>query len=123
MGLPIQYALTYPEREPSQSVSLDLFSAADMHFERPDLEKTPCLGLAMDCARLGGTAPCIMSAANEAAVGLFLEGKIPFGAIYECVAAALESIDIVNKPSLEEIISADREAREEVKRIFSKWSL
>ena len=123
MGLPIQYALTYPEREPSQSAALDLFSAADMHFERPDLEKTPCLGLAMDCARRGGTAPCVMSAANEAAVGLFLEGEIPFGAIYECVAAALESIDIIEKPSLEEIISADREARETVKRIFSKWSL
>ncbi len=123
MGLPIQYALTYPHREPSQSEALDLFAMADMHFERPDLDKTPCLRLAMDCARRGGTAPCVMSAANEAAVGLFLEGKIPFGAIYECVAAALESIDIIESPSLEEIISADSQAREEVKRIFSKWSL
>ncbi len=123
MGLPIQYALTYPERVPSQSVPLDLFAAADMHFERPDLEKTPCLRLAMDCAKAGGTASCVMSAANEAAVGLFLEGKIPFGAIYECVAEALESIDIISKPSLEEIISADALAREAVKRIYSKWSL
>ncbi len=122
MGLPIQYALTYPERVPSQSLSLDLFTAGDMHFERPDLEKTPCLRLAMDCAKAGGTAPCVMSAANEAAVGLFLEEKIPFGAIYECVAEALESIDIISKPSLEEIISADSLARETVKRIYSKWS-
>jgi 1-deoxy-D-xylulose-5-phosphate reductoisomerase len=122
MGLPIQYALTYPERKPSQSSPLNLF-AADMHFEKPDIEATPCLGLAMDCARRGGTAPCVMSAANEEAVGLFLDGKIPFGAIYECVAAALESIDIIEKPSLEEIISADSFARETVKRIFSKWSL
>ena len=122
MGLPIQYALTYPERVPSQSVSLDLFSAADMHFERPDLEKTPCLRLAMDSAKEGGTAPCVMSAANEAAVGLFLEEKIPFGAIYECVAEALDSIEIISKPSLEEIISADTLARETVKRIYSKWS-
>ncbi len=122
MGLPIQYALTYPERAVSQSEPLDLFSAADMHFERPDLEKTPCLRLAMDCAKAGGTASCVMSAANEAAVGLFLEEKIPFGAIYECVAEALDSIDIISKPSLEEIISADTLARETVKRIYSKWS-
>ena len=117
MGLPIQYALTYPERVPSQSVSLDLFSAADMHFERPNLEKTPCLRLAMDSAKEGGTAPCVMSAANEAAVGLFLEEKIPFGAIYECVAEALDSINIIGKPSLEEIIAADALARETVKSI------
>ncbi len=122
MGLPIQYALTYPTRAPSQSAPLDFFTAGDMHFEKPDLEKTPCLKLAMDCAKVGGTAPCVMSAANEAAVGLFLEEKIPFGAIYECVAEALDSINIISKPSLEEIISADLQAREEVKRIYSKWS-
>jgi len=122
MGLPIQYALTYPERAPSQSSPLDLFAAGDLHFERPDLENTPCLGLAMDCAKRGGTAPCVMSAANEEAVGLFLGEKIPFGAIYECVAEALDSIDIIDKPSLEEIISADALARERVRRIYSKWS-
>lgn len=121
MGLPIQYALTYPERSPSQSASLDLFAAADMHFERPDLEKTPCLRLAMESARRGGTAPCILSAANEAAVGLFLEGEMPFGRIYECVAGALDSIDIIDEPSLEEIISADSLARETVKKDFLKW--
>ena len=119
MGLPIQYALTYPERCPSQSKSLDLFALADMHFERPDLDKTPCLRLAMEAAKRGGTAPCILSAANEAAVGLFLEEKIPFGAIYECVALALDSIDIIDKPSLEEIISADSLAREIVKKGLS----
>ena len=122
MGLPIQYALTYPTRAVSQSTALDLFTAGDMHFEKPDLEKTPCLRLAMECAARGGSAPCIMSAANEAAVGLFLEKQIPFGAIYECVAEALDSIDIISKPSLEEIISADTQAREAVKRIFGKWS-
>ena len=122
MGLPIQYALTYPERAPSRSRSLDLFTSGDMHFERPDLENTPCLRLAMDCAKRGGTAPCVMSAANEEAVGLFLAEKIPFGAIYECVAEALDSIDIIDKPSLEEIICADALARHTVKRIYPKWS-
>ncbi len=122
MGLPIQYALTYPERAPSQSRPLDLFTSGDMHFERPDLVNTPCLRLAMDCAKRGGTAPCVMSAANEEAVGLFLAEKIPFGAIYECVAEALDSIDIIDKPSFEEIICADALARETVKRIYPKWS-
>lgn len=116
MGLPIQYALTYPQRMPSMAERLDLFSAGDLSFSRPDPENTPCLALAMDCARMGGTAPCIMSAANEEAVGLFLKGKIHFGQIYECAAAALDSISIIKRPSLDDIIQSDREAREFVKK-------
>ena len=72
MGLPIQLALTYPERQASMFERLDFTKLRDLSFEAPDLEKTPCLRLAMDCARIGGTAPCVMSAANEVAVGLFL---------------------------------------------------
>ncbi len=121
MGLPIQYALTYPERRPSQSEALDLFAAADLSFEKPVLDALPCLRLAMESARRGGTAPCILSAANEEAVGLFLSEKIAFGAIYECVAGALDSIDIIDDPSLEAILAADRQARETVKRIYKKW--
>ena len=111
MLLPIQYALTYPERAPSLCAPLDLFSSADLHFEAPDLENTPCLALAMGAARRGGTAPAILSAANEAAVGLFLEEKIPFGKICECVAAALDSISITERPALEDILEADCAAR------------
>ena len=111
MGLPIQYALTYPERAPSLCAPLDLFSAGDLHFEPPDLENTPCLALAMDAARRGGTAPAVLSAANEAAVGLFLEEKIPFGKICECVASALDSISITERPALEDILEADRAGR------------
>ena len=65
----------------------------------------------MSAAKRGGTAPAILSAANEAAVGLFLEEKIPFGKICECVAGALDSISITERPALEDILEADRAAR------------
>lgn len=116
MGLPIQYALTYPERRPSMAESLDLFRVGSLSFTEPELENTPCLRLAMDCASMGGTAPCVLSAANEEAVSLFLREKICFGQIYECVAAALDSINIVKRPSLEDVLESDREARAFVKK-------
>ena len=118
MVLPIQYALTYPERAPSPCAPLDLFAAGALHFEAPDLENTPCLALAMDAARRGGTAPCVLSAANEAAVGLFLAEKIPFGRICECVAGALDSIEFTERPSLEDILAADAAARAFVLKDF-----
>lgn len=111
MELPIQYAMTYPDRTKSLCRTLDLFSAPDLHFEQPDLINTPCLALAMDVAKCGGTAPCILSAANEAAVGLFLRERISFGKIYECVASALSYIETVKCPDLEDIMEADRAAR------------
>jgi len=118
MALPIQYALTFPERAPSLCAPLDLFHTGALHFEAPDPENTPCLALAMDAARRGGLAPCVLSAANEAAVGLFLAEKIPFGAICECVAAALDSIDMNGQPSLDDILAADRAARAFVLKDF-----
>ena len=118
MLLPIQYALTFPERAPSLCAPLDLFRAGTLHFEAPDLENTPCLALAMDAARRGGLAPCVLSAANEAAVGLFLAEKIPFGKISECVAAALDSIDMNGQPTLDDILAADRAARAFVLKDF-----
>ena len=111
MGLPIQYALTYPDRKVSEAQRLDLTEAASLEFFAPDLENTPCLALAMDCARRGGTAPCVMSAANEEAVGLFLKEKISFARIYECVLSALESINIIESPTLEDILVSDKQAR------------
>ena len=118
MELPIQYAMTYPDRAPSVCEPLDLLSAGDLHFEKPDLENTPCLALAMKAAKRGGSAPCILSAANEAAVGLFLAEKIPFGKIYECVAAAVDSINITDRPTLALLTEADALARDFVKRNF-----
>ena len=112
MELPIQYALTYPDRRPSEVKSLDLFSLKALTFRRPDMENFPCLGLAIDCAKRGGTAPAVMSAANEVAVGLFLSRKIGFNDIFECVAAAVDSIDFIKTPSLDDILELDGEARE-----------
>ena len=114
MGLPIQYAMTWPDRMETGTAPLDLFQMSDLHFEAPDLENFPCLALAMDAAKRGGTAPAILSAANEAAVGLFLREKLPFGKIAECVAAALDSIKITEKPGLNELLSVDAQARKYV---------
>lgn len=119
MGLPIQLAMTYPERTASPFKRLDFRDMKDMTFEAPDYEKTPCLKLAMDCAREGGTAPCVMSAANEAAVALFLQHRIGYNQIYDSVLAAVESIEIVRKPDLEAILAADEAARVFVREHFS----
>ena len=118
MGLPIQLALTYPERLPSMFERLDFAKVGSMSFEEPDFEKTPCLKLAMDCARTGGTAPCIMSAANEVAVHKFLRGELGYNRIYDAAAAAVDAIPAVKTDDLEEIIEADTAAREYVKGHF-----
>ena len=119
MGLPIQYALTYPERKPSRSDRLD-FTAypGGLHFYAPDLEALPCLALAMQCARTGGTAPTVMNAANEVAVHLFLDHKIGYHSIYESVAAAVDAIAPVAAPDLDVIRAADQEARTFVRSYF-----
>ena len=119
MGLPIQLAMTYPERKASPFAHLDFYAMKDMTFEAPDYEKTPCLKLAMDCARRGGTAPCIMSAANEVAVAMFLNHRLGYNRIYDCALRAVESIDIVNKPDLEAVLAADEQARVFVREHFS----
>ncbi len=112
MGLPIQYAMTWPDRAPSPYERLDFRRMRDMTFEAPDLEKTPCLALAMDCARRGGLAPAVMSAANEAAVALFLAGRIGYNDIYDLVAGAVERVPNRADPTLDDILAADAEARD-----------
>ena len=116
MGLPIQYALTYPERRESAAKPMDFAALGSMHFEDPDLEKLPCLRLAMECARTRGTAPCVMSAANEIAVGAFLGHRIGYNDIYRLVASAVERAEFIAQPTLEEILASDAEARELVRR-------
>lgn len=119
MGLPIQLALTYPERRESMFEHLDFTKLQGLTFEAPDLEKTPCLALAMQCARAGGTAPCIMSAANEVAVHMFLRGEIRYNSIYDAAAAAVSGIPVIETDDLDEIIAADQEARAFVKAFFA----
>ena len=111
MGLPIQLALTYPERRESMFERLDFTKLKDLSFEAPDFEKTPCLKLAMDAARTGGTAPCVMSAANEVAVGLFLRHELGYNRIYDAAAGAIEAVGVVQNPDLDTILEADAAAR------------
>ena len=82
-----------------------------MTFEAPDLEKTPCLRLAMDAAKIGGTAPCVMSAANEVAVHKFLRHELGYNRIYDAAAAALEAVGVIHGADLDTIIEADAAAR------------
>jgi 1-deoxy-D-xylulose-5-phosphate reductoisomerase len=111
MGLPIQLALTWPDRCPSMFEHLDFFRLRELTFEAPDLENTPCLALAMDMAKAGGTGPCVMSAANETAVHRFLDHRLSFNRIYDCAAAAVEKLGIVKDPDLDTILEADAAAR------------
>ena len=111
MRLPIQYALTWPERTPGPAQPLDLLNCPSLTFQAPDYDAFPCLGLALGAARTGGTATAVLNGANEAAVALFLEEKLSFPGIAERVGLALERLPVVQKPSLEEILEADRAAR------------
>jgi 1-deoxy-D-xylulose-5-phosphate reductoisomerase len=120
MRLPIQYALTYPERYPSLTEPLDLAKIGSLTFEEPDLFVFRCLELALVTARKKGTACAVMNAANEAAVSLFLEEKISFTAIYECCVYALGTIKNIENPSVDDILAADQEARRIVFENYKK---
>jgi 1-deoxy-D-xylulose-5-phosphate reductoisomerase len=118
MRLPIGYALAYPDRlpEPAPTDALAALGAkagarsTSLAFERPDVERFPCLGLAYDALRRGGTAPAVLSAANEIAVAAFVNNEISFGAIPECIAAALNAVT-ARELSLDAVREADRSAR------------
>mgnify|MGYP004664265981 FL=1 len=111
MRLPIQLALSYPERVDAISDTLDFYTLGELSFFAPDLENTPCLRLAMDAARTGGTAACVMSAANEEAVHMFLDGRLGYNRIYDCAAAAVEAVGVVHDADLDAILEADAVAR------------
>ncbi len=119
MRLPIQLALTYPQRQACPVERLDLISCGTLTFSKPDLDVFPCLKLAMDCARMGGTACSVMNGANEAAVELFLRDKIGFYDIYDLVKGAVENAPYIEIPTLEEILESDRLAREYVAKKYS----
>lgn len=114
MRMPIQYALTWPERVAGPAKPLDMLSCPPLTFQRPDLETFRCLGLALECAERGGTATAILNGANEAAVALFLEGKISFLDIPNLVEGALKQTAVVEHPALDDILEADQTARQAV---------
>ena len=115
MRLPIQLAMTYPERLPSPVDRLDLTQCAALTFVKPDLEAFPCLALARDCARRGGNLCAAMNGANEEAVAMFLRDEIGFYDIYRLVQKAVEETPFLSAPALEDILETDRLARLSVK--------
>lgn len=120
MRLPIQLALTYPERISCPVEPLDLLSCGPLTFSKPDMENFPCLALAYDCAKKGGTACPAMNGANEEAVAMFLRDEIGFYDIYELVSQAVEAVPFLHNPTLEEILEADRQARAAVRALSHK---
>ena len=119
MRLPSQLALTYPQRTVCPVEPLDLTQCSALTFCHPDMEKFPCLALARECAKLGGTACPAMNGANEEAVALFLADKIGFYDIYRLVRQAVEQVPFIQDPTLEQILEADRLARQAVRNAES----
>jgi 1-deoxy-D-xylulose-5-phosphate reductoisomerase len=123
MRLPITYALFWPERPESDFGVIDWSKLGTLTFEKPDLTRFPALGLAFEVARLGGTMPAVFNAANEIAVAAFLERKIRFTEIAEIIRRTLDQASPVQKPSLDDILDADRGAREIARRSMELISL
>ena len=111
MRIPISYALTYPERAPVPVAPLDLSGGLILEFSPPDEDAFPALSLARAAGETGGTAPCILNAANEVAVAGFLAGELPFIGITEIVERTLSSLEPTPATNLEELIEVDTEAR------------
>ncbi len=111
MRLPIQLAMTYPQRVPCPAPELDLTTCGALTFSKPDMEAFPCLALARECAKAGGTACPVMNGANEEAVAKFLRDEIGFYDIYKLVCNAVEKVPFIAEPTLDQILESDRLAR------------
>ncbi len=108
MRLPIQYALYYPKRLPMTGDYLNLFDVANLTFEKPDLNVFEGLGLAYEAIKIGGNMPTIFNAANEKAVALFLDKQISFTDIYKYIKTAMDSIELISNPDLDEILMTEQ---------------
>jgi 1-deoxy-D-xylulose-5-phosphate reductoisomerase len=111
MRVPISYALHYPERADVDVPRLDLAALGELRFERPDLETFACLRIALEAGRAGGTAPCVLNAADEVAVAAFLEGKIDFSSIATAVERVLAAMPAARPTHFDDLFTADAEAR------------
>ncbi|MGE5197480.1 MAG: 1-deoxy-D-xylulose-5-phosphate reductoisomerase [Deltaproteobacteria bacterium] len=118
MRIPIQYALTYPERLPAALSPVDFYKLRSFNFYRPDFKKFPCLGLAYRAAKDMGTAPCVMNAANEVSVDGFLKGRLAFTGIPAVIEKVLSRHRNIRKPGLNDILNADAWAREESRELI-----
>ena len=122
MRMPIQYALTYPERADAPVPRLDWTQAAKWTFDPPDFRKFPLLGKAYEALETGGTAACTLNAADEIAVEAFLAGKISYPAIAETVSATLEAVPVRVAQSIGEVLDVDLESRAKARQLVSKFS-
>src|SRR5436190_10794133 len=111
MRMPIQYALTYPERADAPVARLDWTQSARWTFDPPDFEKFPLLKLAYQAQETGGSATCTLNAADEVAVEAFLAGRIGFPAIAEAVEETLAKVPVRHPATIEDILEVDRESR------------
>lgn len=120
MMIPIQYALTWPHRYESPAKHLDLLSCGDLTFKKPDTETFTCLADCIEAAKRGGLYPCVLNGANEEAVSLFLQDKIGYLDLFDAVRQALDHFDLGDYNSVEEVLEADRKAREFVRETFTR---
>ncbi|MBZ0167178.1 MAG: 1-deoxy-D-xylulose-5-phosphate reductoisomerase [Candidatus Omnitrophica bacterium] len=120
MRLPIQYALTYPQRLDAGLKSMDFCQIKSLNFEKPDYHKFPALALAIEVAKKGGTLPSVLNAADEEAVEAFLNRKIKLTDIYRTVEDVVSQHRVKDKPNLNQILDADAWAREETRKVISE---
>lgn len=120
MHLPIQYALRAPLREHSEEERFDFFKNPTLTFEQVDNERFPMLSVAYDCLRRGGNAACVMNGANEVAVAAFLRGEIGFMDIPRVITGALERVDFIARPTLDDYIATDGVARRVARELLFK---
>jgi 1-deoxy-D-xylulose-5-phosphate reductoisomerase len=120
---PIAYALTYPERLPDVSPALDLARVGALTFEDPDMDRFPCLAYAFDALRAGGTMPAVLSAANEVAVGYFLDNKVGYGDIARVIRSTMDAHTQSPVRTVEDALKADLWARREAERIIANFGL
>jgi 1-deoxy-D-xylulose-5-phosphate reductoisomerase len=120
MRVPISYALHHPDRADVDVPGLDLAAIGELTFEAPDEETFPCLRLAREAGRAGGTAPCVLNAANEVAVAAFLDGRIPFTGIAEVVEGTLDEMPATVPTHFDDLYAADARARELADRLVER---
>ncbi|MGE0267692.1 MAG: 1-deoxy-D-xylulose-5-phosphate reductoisomerase [Candidatus Omnitrophota bacterium] len=120
MRLPIQYALTYPRRLDVGLKSMDFYKLKSLNFEKPDYKKFPALSLAIYVAKIGGTLPSVLNAADEEVVEAFLEERIKFTEIFKIVEKIITRHKTILKPTLNQILEADRWARDETRKVMNK---
>lgn len=120
MRVPIIYALDYPERHPNNVKPLDFLTLNALTFAKPDLERFPCLGIAIDALRKGGVAPTVMNAANEVLVGAYLKDQIGFYDISDYILKVMADFETIQQPSIDQILWADAETRQRVIHLMKR---